>query len=75
MPPVKDDEEPLQIEVKIESFLRESKKMFIETLLLWPKPRLLPPDARFDPELRLKSVEDYAVTKVCDFILQAGTEG
>jgi len=74
MPTVKDHEEPLQIEVKIESFLRESKKIFIETLFLWPKPRLLVPDAKFDPEFRLKNVEDYAVTKVCDFILQARTE-
>lgn len=74
MPPLKEDEEPLQIEIKIESFFRESKKMFIETSFVWPRPRLLPPDAKFDPGLRLKSVEKYATREVCDFILRTKTD-
>lgn len=71
IPPLKNDEEPLQIEIKTESFLRESKKMFIETFFVWPKPRLLPPDEKFNPEIRLKSVEEYATQQVCDFVLRS----
>jgi len=74
MPPLKQDEEPVQIEIKIESFLREPKKMFIETIFVWPKPLPQAEDANFAPELRLKSVEKYATREVCDFILQTKTE-
>jgi hypothetical protein len=69
MPPLKDDKEPLQIEVKIESYLRESQKMLIETLFVWPQPRLLSPDAKFDPSFRLRSVESYAAVEVCNFVV------
>lgn len=74
MPPVKDDAEPVQIEIKVESYFREANKMFIETLFVWPKPRLLTPDEKFDPQLRLENVEEYAVTRVCDFVMPAQTE-
>ncbi len=69
-----EDEEPVQIEVKIESFLQEAKKMFVETLFAWPKPRLLSEDEMFDAEFRLKTTEDYATGQVCDFILKSKTE-
>jgi len=75
MPPVKEDAEPVQIEIKIESFLRESGKMFIETLFVWPQPRVLQKDTKFDPELRLKRVEKYAISNVCDFVLRPQVEG
>jgi hypothetical protein len=70
MPPVKEDTEPIQIEIKIESFFRESKKMFIETFFLWPKPVLLAENAKFDNQSRLKTVEKYAAEDVCRFLLQ-----
>lgn len=68
MPPIKGDQEPLQIEVKVESFFRESGKMFIETVFVWPMPRLLNAGEQFDPKVRLAGVEQYSITKVCDFI-------
>jgi hypothetical protein len=71
MPPLKEDTEPVQIEIKIESFLREPKKMFVETFFLWPQPRLLAENTGFDVEARLKSVEKYATTNLCDFIAQS----
>jgi hypothetical protein len=74
MPPTKEDAEPVQIEIKIESFFPELGKMFIETSCVWPKPRLMTKSDRFDPEMRLKRAEKYAVTEVCDFLLQPGTE-
>ncbi|MHC4394735.1 MAG: hypothetical protein ACYS1A_03700 [Planctomycetota bacterium] len=74
MPPVKNDAEPVQIEIKVESYFREANKMFIETVFVWPKPRLLPPEEKFDPQLRLEDVEEYAETKVCDFVMPAQPE-
>jgi hypothetical protein len=41
MPPVKEGAEPVQIEIKIESFFRESQKLFIETFFVWPQPSAL----------------------------------
>jgi len=70
MPPLKDEAEPVQIEVKIESFFAESKKMFVETFLLWPRPRVIEAHRRFDVRLRMQSAEDYAAGEVCDFILR-----
>ncbi|HDZ69001.1 MAG TPA: hypothetical protein ENH43_01095 [Phycisphaerales bacterium] len=70
MPPLKEDTEPVQIEIKIESFLQESQKMFIETVFVWPQPRLLSKDDKFDPAFRLTKVEKYATSKVLEFILK-----
>jgi len=74
MPPLKEDAEPVQIEIKTESFLRESKKIFVETFFLWPQPKLLAENMNFDVEARLKSVEKYATANVCDFIAQSETK-
>lgn len=74
MPPLKEDVEPVQIEIKIESFLREAQKMFVETFFVWPKPRLLAEGAHFDTEFRLGSVEKYATEEVCNFITRTGAE-
>lgn len=75
MPPAPEEAEPVQIEIKIESFFQESKEMFIETLFVWPQPRLLVKEKKFDPEFRLKLVEKYAINKVCDFVLKPEVEG
>ncbi|MBN2456130.1 MAG: hypothetical protein JXB29_06295 [Sedimentisphaerales bacterium] len=69
MPAARDEQDPVQIEIKIESFLREPRKMFIETIFAWPKPRVLPADGKFDPQQRLGDVEDYATSRVCDFLV------
>jgi hypothetical protein len=74
MPPTKEDIEPVHIEIKIESFFPELGKIFIETFFVWPKPRLLTKNEKFDPELRLKRVEKYAVNEVCDFLLRPKIE-
>jgi len=74
MPPIKEPSEPVQIEIKIESFLQESGKMFIETVFVWPQPRLLPKNKKFDPEIRLKKVEKYAINEVYKFIVPPNVE-
>ncbi len=74
MPPLKEDTEPVQIEIKIESFFREPQKMFIDTFFVWPKPRLLAEDEKFDAGLRLENVERYATEQVCNFLLHSKKE-
>jgi hypothetical protein len=71
IPPISNEPEPNQIEIKIESFFGEPRKMFIETLFVWPptQPRLLDKNSKFDPEFRLKSVEKYAINEVWNFLL------
>jgi hypothetical protein len=58
---------PAQIEVKIESYLRDPSKIFAETQFTWPQPT--PPGESFDPRKRLTEVEDYAKNQVLSFIM------
>jgi hypothetical protein len=67
MPPVPSEQEPTQIEVKIESFLRDTKKMFVETQFTWPQPS--PVGAPLDPTPKLKAVDEYVENQVESFIL------
>ncbi len=64
MPPESD--RPAQIEVKIESYLRDTSKVFVETQFTWPAST--PPDVTFEPRYRLCEVNDYAKKEVIDFI-------
>ena len=75
MPPhSKENEQPRSIELRIESFLREPRKLFIETAFVWPKPLLLQKDQKFDPESRLISLEQYATNEVWTFLTQNTTD-
>jgi hypothetical protein len=63
-------QEPCSIEIRMESFLREPKKLFVETIFVWPRPRLLRKDENFDPKDRLETVEKYAAEEVWAFLVQ-----
>lgn len=67
MPPTPGEQEPKQIEIKIESFLKDTKKMFVETQFTWPQPS--PAGAPMDPASKLKAVDDYVENQVESFIL------
>lgn len=64
MPP--EDGKPAQIEVKIESYLKDTSKVFVETQFTWPTPTA--PDVSFEPRERLREVNDYAQKEVVNFI-------
>lgn len=66
MPPIPSDAPPVEIEVKIESFLRDTKKIFVETQFKWPAPT--EPGKSFDPRTRLEKVNNYLETEVVSFI-------
>ncbi|MCL7452448.1 MAG: hypothetical protein M8467_05310 [Anaerolineae bacterium] len=67
MPPQQDDPEPVTIEVKIESYLRDTKKLIIETQFTWPSPSQ--PGMPFEPASRLRQVDDYVETQVTEFLM------
>ena len=67
MPPRAEDPEPVQIEVKIESFLQDTKKIFVETQFVWPSPKA--PGAPFGIKERLQQVDRYVEDNVELFIV------
>jgi hypothetical protein len=58
---------PAQIEIKIESYLQDSSKIFAETQFTWPMPT--EPGVSLDPRNRLLEAEDYAKKQVLSFIM------
>ncbi len=74
MPPhAAGEQEPCSIEIRLESSLREQKKVFVETTFTWPKPRVLQKDQKFDPAEHLNIVEQYAANEVWAFLTQTKT--
>jgi hypothetical protein len=75
MPPhAKEGAEPVSIELRIESFLRETNKLFVETVFTWPKPRILKKEEDFAPGQLMESVEQFAAEEVWNFITQSRQE-
>ncbi|NLK40476.1 MAG: hypothetical protein GX298_00280 [Planctomycetes bacterium] len=70
MPPhaVKEDDDPTSIEIRVESFLREPKKVFIETAFTWPKPRIVSAEQSFDPPRYIEQTEQFAANEVWNFL-------
>jgi len=58
---------PTQVEVKIESYLVDTSKIFIETQFAWPEP--MPPGTPFSPRERLLEANEYIEQHVIPFIL------
>ena len=56
-----------QVEVKIESYLADSSKIFVETQFAWPEPTA--PGISFDPRERLEEVDRYASNEVQRFLM------
>jgi len=75
MPPhATEGAEPVSIELRVESFLRETNKLFVETVFTWPKPRILKKEEDFAPQLLMESVEHFAANEVWNFITQSRQE-
>jgi hypothetical protein len=67
-PHQKEGGEPVSIEIRIESFLRESQKLFVETIFTWPQPKVVIGTTGFDCQNRLNEIETFAAGQVWDFI-------
>jgi hypothetical protein len=72
MPP--SDGHRTQVEVKIESFLRDSRMLFVELQFAWPFP--VTPKEGFRPRELLMEIREYCQRNVVPFILgDSGQEG
>jgi hypothetical protein len=60
------DNMPAQKEIKIESFLQNAHKIFIETQFIWHQPTA--PGTPFTPREKLTEVDNYARNEVYRFI-------
>src|SRR5574341_249480 len=65
MDPV-NEELPAQIEVKVESFLSDTTKVFVETQFTWPIPAA--PGTSFNVCERIESMDSYIEAHVQPFI-------
>jgi len=61
-------EEPRSIELRIESFLSEPRKLLVETTFTWPQPKVIASDDPFDVMDRLEALEAYATNEVWNFV-------
>ncbi len=61
-------EEPRSIEIRIESFLREQRKLLVETTFAWLQPKVVGKEDAFDIPERLESLENYAANEVWNFV-------
>jgi hypothetical protein len=66
MDPLPNEERPAQIEVKIESFLSDTTKVFVETQFVWSMPTN--PGTPFDARERLLVMNTYVENQVRTFI-------
>jgi len=70
MPPQPGEPKPTQVEVKIESYLPDARKMFVSVEFKWPQPQ--PIGATFAPSEYIMQVEDYLEKHVKPFIQGGG---
>ena len=66
MDPLPNETEPIQIEVKIESFLRDTTKIFVESQFIWSMPT--PPGTPLDVRGRLSQMNSYIQSQVYSFL-------
>lgn len=68
VPPRLDDPEPVEIQLRIESYLQDPKKIWVETIFKWIQP--MPPGTPLDPNSRLSQVDEYIDQAVIPFIMR-----
>jgi hypothetical protein len=69
MPPHSvDGRRAVSIEVRVESFLRETNKLFVETVFTWPQPHNVAAEQGFSPQQLMQEIEMFAANELWDFI-------
>jgi hypothetical protein len=68
MPPQQSEPRPAQVELKIESFLQDTKKIFIEVQFLWPRSEI--PGEDFASADRLNEANEYIKNQVHAFMME-----
>lgn len=67
MDPVQNSSDPIEIEVKIESYLQDTSKIFVETIFRWLKPTA--PGEGLSISARMKLIDDYMNDQVNQFLV------
>jgi len=71
LPPYADEgKEPNSIEIRIESFMQEPRKILVETASVWPKPVVIKSGDNFNCAGILRAVQEYATDQVWTFLTQ-----
>ncbi|WP_146663252.1 hypothetical protein [Anaerohalosphaera lusitana] len=73
-PHKKEGEETHSAEIRIESFLRDTRSLFVETGFVWPTPQTIKKDDSFDVDKQMNFVEHYATNEVWQFLSEQETE-
>jgi len=68
IPALGDDPSQPQIDIKIESFLQDTHKLFIEVQCIWIQAQ----GNQLDPDAKLERVDDFMQHELMDFIYQGG---
>lgn len=66
MPPRASDQDPVEVELKIESFLRDVTQMYLDVHFTWPAPSL--PGAEIAPIDLLNQLEIFITNNALKFI-------
>lgn len=66
MPAKAGDLELIETELKVEAYLKNTKKIWVETIFRWHQP--MPPGTPLNPRKRLEEVNDYVEGQVISFI-------
>ncbi|MDY6873780.1 MAG: hypothetical protein SVR81_07435 [Chloroflexota bacterium] len=61
--PKQEETDPVQVEIKVESYFQNSKKIFLETIFRWLKP-----SGSFDIRDRLTTMNDYITQRILKFL-------
>jgi hypothetical protein len=61
--PIPEEEDPVQVEIKIESFFQNTNKIYLETIFRW-----LHPSGTFDVRERLSRMNEYINLHIMKFL-------
>jgi hypothetical protein len=68
MAPLEGETDPSQIQIKVESYLKDSKKMFVEAEFKWPQ--VIPAGSPFNSVELLNKVDKYIENQIVSFITE-----
>ena len=68
MPHRDDEEDPKEVELRIESYLQDSKQVFVEARFTWLNPTVVHDTLNFRATERLGTIEDFIENQVHQFM-------
>jgi hypothetical protein len=68
IPPISSEPALPQVDIKIESYLQDTQKIFIEVQCIWTQSQ----SSRLDPDTKLEQVDNFMQKELMDFISKGG---